>query len=250
MLNYLNLLLLLCFANHSGTTTVSVSGQKGGNTVLICEYKAREISDISLKSRSKNIPVCPTEECSGRVFKQRNCDVVIKNLSFSDAGKYFLRVYYINDQAELERQIRTYQLHIHDEISVKIGEELKLDVLLSNADKVQHQSRRSTEWMKVWSRTDGGQSERLNIRDGNLIINPFTANDTGTYRALDSEGSVLITVTVTESKKKLDSTDKDKTDDTEQVPVIYWIMSAGLVVYASLLVSTLVALTIQKHTNS
>ncbi len=80
---------------------------------------------------------------------------------------------------------------------MKIGEQLKLDVLLPNADKVQHQSRRSTEWMEVWRRTGGVQRERIIISDGNLNINPFTANDTGSYRVLDSERNLLITVTVT-----------------------------------------------------
>ncbi len=80
---------------------------------------------------------------------------------------------------------------------MKIGEELKLDVLLSNADKVEHQSRRSTEWMKIWRRTDGVQSERMSIRDRNLIISYFTARDTGTYRVLDPDEEILITETVT-----------------------------------------------------
>ncbi|KAF4100910.1 hypothetical protein G5714_019106 [Onychostoma macrolepis] len=212
---WLNLLLLLGFVCYSETSTIPVTGEKRGNITLSCEYEANEISVISLNSGSEIIPVCHTEECSGRVFKQRNCDVVIKDLSFSDAGKYFLNVYYNNDQAELERQIKMYQLHIHDEVSVKTGEELKLDVLLSNAYKVQLQSRRSTEWMKVWSRTDGVQSERITIRDRNLVINEFTARDAGSYRALDPDEEPLITVTVTETKEKLDDTDKDKTDGTK-----------------------------------
>ncbi|XP_016375585.1 uncharacterized protein LOC107714285 [Sinocyclocheilus rhinocerous] len=194
------------------TSTIPVKGEKGGNVTLTCEYEAKDILDISLNSRSENIDVCQDEECSVRVFKEGNCDVVIKNLSFSDAGKYYLHVYYNNDQTELERLIRTYQLHIHDEISVSIGEQLELDVLLSEADKVQHQSRRSTEWMKVWSRSDGVQSERITIRDRNLIISNFTARDAGTYRVLDSEGEILITVTVTESGKQ----STEKLDDTEQ----------------------------------
>ncbi len=94
-------------------TTISVTEEKGGNITLQCHFKAKKISYISLNSLSENIPVCETEECSGRVFKQGNCDVVFKNLCFSDAGKYMLNIYYHNDQAELERQIRTYQLHIH-----------------------------------------------------------------------------------------------------------------------------------------
>uniref|UniRef100_A0A671KVT0 Immunoglobulin V-set domain-containing protein n=1 Tax=Sinocyclocheilus anshuiensis TaxID=1608454 RepID=A0A671KVT0_9TELE len=83
-----------------------------------------------------------------------------------------------------------------DEISVKTDEELKLDVLLSEADKVQHQSNIRTEWKEVWSRSDGVQSERITIRDRNLIINEFMYSDTGSYRVLDSEGNLLITVTV------------------------------------------------------
>ncbi len=83
-----------------------------------------------------------------------------------------------------------------DEVSVKIGEQLKLDVLLLNADKVQHQSRRSTGWKEVWSRTDRVQRERIIIRDGNLVINEFTSRDAGTYEVLDSEGNILIMLTV------------------------------------------------------
>uniref|UniRef100_A0A671MB15 Immunoglobulin subtype domain-containing protein n=1 Tax=Sinocyclocheilus anshuiensis TaxID=1608454 RepID=A0A671MB15_9TELE len=83
-----------------------------------------------------------------------------------------------------------------DEFSVKISEKLKLDVLLSNADKVQHQRRSSTEWKDVWKRGHGVQNDQLNDRDGNLIINNFTASDAGTYRVLGSEGELLIIVTV------------------------------------------------------
>ncbi|KAF4100996.1 hypothetical protein G5714_019192 [Onychostoma macrolepis] len=233
-------LLLLGFVNYSGTVPVSVSGEKRGRITLTCESEAREISDISLSSRSEIIPVCPTEDCSGRVYKQGNCDVVFKNLSFSDAGTYFMRVYYSNDQTELERQIRTYQLHIQDEVSVKTGEELKLDVLLSIADKVQHQSRRSTEWMKVWSRTDGVQSERITIRDRNLIINEFTARDAGSYRVLGSEEEPLITVTVTESKEIQDDTDGTKHRS-------YWIGLTPITVLVVLLVLIRIAVTSHKR---
>ncbi|KAL0167323.1 hypothetical protein M9458_039167, partial [Cirrhinus mrigala] len=79
-------------------------------------------------------------------------------------------------------------------ISVKIGEELKLDVLLPDADKVQHQSRSSTEWMEVWRSSNGVQSERMTIRDGNLTISHFTAKDEGTYRVLEPDKEILITV--------------------------------------------------------
>lgn len=95
---------------------------------------------------------------------------------------------------------------------MKIGEQLKLDVLLLNADKVQHQSRRSTGWTEVWSRTDGVQRERIIIRDGNLIINEFTSRDAGTYEVLDSEGNILIMLTVKNEKtdEELKLSDADK----------------------------------------
>ncbi|XP_059366341.1 uncharacterized protein LOC132104827 [Carassius carassius] len=175
--------------------TIPVSGEKRGNITLTCQYKTNEITDIILNTRSEIIEVCETEECNGRVFKEGNCDVVIKNLIFSDAGKYTLRIYYNNDQRELERQIRTYQLHIHDEISVKTGEELKMSVLVSDADKVKTNS--SGEWKEVWTRAHGVQSDRMNDTDGNLIIKSFLDSDAGTYRVLDTEGEILITVTIT-----------------------------------------------------
>lgn len=96
-----------------------------------------------------------------------------------------------------------------DEVSVKIGEELKLDVL-SNADKVEHQNKTSTEWTEVWNRIDGVQSERLTDTDGKLSINNVTASDLGSYRVLDSEDSedsktvILITVNVTGERTSLD----------------------------------------------
>ncbi|XP_050993406.1 uncharacterized protein LOC127182270 [Labeo rohita] len=241
------LLLLFCFIYHSGappvgTATIPVSGQKGSNVTLPCQFKARKISDISLNSRSENIPVCQTEECSGRVFKQGNCDVIIKDLSFSDAGTYFLRVYYNNDQTKLKQQFRTYQLHIYDEISVKTGEEHKLDVL-SNANQVVHWAKNKTRWRELWSKSNGAQSDQLTDSDGTLTIKEFTDNDAGTYRVLDNEGEILITVTVRASDTKSNGkryTNDDKTDDTQQHTVWFWIMIVGLTI--GLLVLALIML--------
>ncbi|XDV33518.1 hypothetical protein PO909_003907 [Leuciscus waleckii] len=182
-----------------GTSTKPVSGTKGGNVTLTCESEDREITHISLFHQSKNIPVCENEECeSGRAFKKGSCDIIIKDLIFSDAGKYILRVHYTNTP---EPQME-YHLQIHDDISVKKGEPLKLDVLLSNADKVERNS--SEGWTEVWTRGHGVNSDRLTDHDGNLIINEFTANDTGTYRVLDSEGETLITVSVTGERTSVD----------------------------------------------
>ncbi|XP_052389106.1 uncharacterized protein LOC127935349 [Carassius gibelio] len=226
------LLLLFCQVYHSGNTSKPVSGEKRGNVILPCQYEDRNIGHIDLFSEVEKIDVCETEECSGRVFKEGNCDVVIKNLIFSDAGKYTLRIYYNNDQTELK-----YQLHIHDEISVKTGEELKMSVLVSDADKVKTNS--SGEWKEVWTRDHGVQSDRMNNDDGNLTIKSFLDSDAGTYRVLDTEGEILITVTVRESKETLEHTDDSKCD-----AVVSWI---ALTVVVLLLALILTAVTLHKR---
>ncbi|XP_039546971.1 uncharacterized protein LOC120492786 isoform X2 [Pimephales promelas] len=225
---YLNLLLLFCFISHCGTTPVPVTGGKGGDVTLTCESEARDISALALSRLSKNILVCEREECkseNSRFFKEGSCDVIIKDLIYSDAGKYFLRVYYSNDQTE----ILQYKLHIHDEISVKKGEDLKLDVLLTNADKVERNS--GSGWTELWRRGHGVSSDGLSVSEQTLIIHEFTDTDSGSYRVLDSNNEALVTVTVTESSPDLKGkrhTDYIRTDVTEQYTV-YWILSVLLV---------------------
>ncbi|KTF92262.1 hypothetical protein cypCar_00039392 [Cyprinus carpio] len=226
LFRFFNLLLLFALVCHKGNTDIPVTGKTGGNVTLTCEFNANTIIQVELFSDSKDINVCETEEC--RVFKKAACDVVIKNLSFSDAGKYTLRVHYNNDQTNVAKQKdRMYQLHIHDEISVKTGKPLKMHVLMSFANKVEKNS--SEGWNEVWKRGHGVWSDRMNVSDENLIIKVFTDNDAGTYRVLDSEGEILITVTVTESGTQLSGkldTDKDKTGDTEEHN--HWILPVGV----------------------
>ncbi|XP_067217455.1 uncharacterized protein [Chanodichthys erythropterus] len=236
---WLNLLLLLCLVYHSGTGTKSVSGINGGNVTLSCDFDDREISDFSLISRSKIIPVCQEKNCSGRVFKEGSCDIIIKDLIFSDAGRYILRVYYTNDQRELK-----YHLHIHDEISVETGEQLKMDVLLINADKVERNS--SGEWTEVWTRGHGVSSDRLTDRDGNLTISNFTVSDTGTYRVLDSEGEIWITVTVTITESV------EKTNNPAQYTVDPLVIGLSLIGALLVLVVLLIVIWIyrRRHNNT
>lgn len=221
----LKLLLLLWVSNYIETIPIHVAGKKGGGIILPCEFKAREIFHIRLnrpKPFEGEIFVYDKKYCSKRICKKGACDVVIKDLRLSDAGKYILNVYYNNANSVLEPHIRTYQLHIYDDISVKIGEELKLDVLLPNARQVMHQNISSTEWKKVWKRDSKSRAnithDRLNDSNGTLSIKEFTADDAGTYRVLGFEGEILITVTVTdeksisstESKGNLNCADDDK----------------------------------------
>ncbi|KTF71690.1 hypothetical protein cypCar_00048782, partial [Cyprinus carpio] len=214
------MLLSFCFVYHSGASTVKF--KNGDNATLTCKYEAKDISDIRFIRQGKpvhfaDIPICEEyTKGSGRVCKKEACDIIIKDLIFSDAGNYIFRFNYKNALTDL-----TYQLHIYDEICVNIGEQLKLDVLLSEADKVQHQSSGSKKWKEVWKRGHGVQNDQLNDRDGNLIINNFTASNSGTYKVLGSEGETLITVTVEGSRSggKLKS-------DAEQHK--HWIGPAGL----------------------
>ncbi len=88
-----------------------------------------------------------------------------------------------------------------DEISVKTGRQLKMHVLMSFADKVEKNS--GEEWKEVWKRGHEVQSDRMTVSDENLIIKAFTHNDAGTYRVLDSEGEILITVTITGERNSM-----------------------------------------------
>ncbi|XP_043088828.1 uncharacterized protein LOC122335127 isoform X2 [Puntigrus tetrazona] len=223
---FFSLLLLfgLIYHSHSGNQNLPVTGKREGSLTLLCEFEDKQIFHVELFSESGTINICQTEGCSGRVSKTAACDVLIKNLSFSDAGKHTLRVYYSNDQTNLPQiKERIYQIHIHDEITVKTGKPIKLHVLMSNAHKVEKNS--SEGWKKVWERRHGLWSDRMNVSDGDLIIKAFTDNDAGTYRVLDAEDETLITVNITESDTKLkEKLDKDeyKTNHAEEHGIWIW----------------------------
>ncbi|XP_073678601.1 uncharacterized protein [Garra rufa] len=204
----LKLLLLLCVFKYSESIPTHVMGKKGASIILPCEFEAREIFHIGLNRRSKNILVYQNEYCHKRVCKKGACDVFIKNLRLRDAGRYILNVYHFNATSVLEPQIRTYQLHIYDDIFVKIGERLKLHVLLPDAHHVMHQNKSSTEWKEVWKREHKKRvsvsHDRLSASDGALTIEAFTDDDAGTYRVLDFDGEIMITVTITDEKSSVD----------------------------------------------
>ncbi len=110
-----------------------MTGKKGGDATLTCEYEAREISDIRFIRHRRRIhfavlPVCPNEEdkrVRDRVCKKEACDVVIKDLIFSDAGKYIFRFNYRNALMELK-----YQLHISGK--VKTDQTISMRISFSN----------------------------------------------------------------------------------------------------------------------
>ncbi|XDV33530.1 hypothetical protein PO909_003916 [Leuciscus waleckii] len=129
--------------------------------------------------------------------KKRACDIILKDLNFSDPGKYLLRFNYKNSPKELK-----FHLQVHDEISVKTGEELHFDSLLINAERVERNS--SGECKKVWTIDDKVLHDQVIVRERNLTISNFTVTDTGTYRVLDSEGETLITVSVSGERRSVD----------------------------------------------
>uniref|UniRef100_A0A8C1P834 Uncharacterized protein n=1 Tax=Cyprinus carpio TaxID=7962 RepID=A0A8C1P834_CYPCA len=113
--------------------------------------------------------------------------------------------YYLRKAFILYMQLFCLKLYnVAYDIFVKIGETLKLDVLLPDAHQVMHQNKSSTEWKKVWKRDSKKRvkitHDRLNDTDGTLSIKEFMADDAGTYRVLGYEGEILITVTVTDEK--------------------------------------------------
>lgn len=184
-----------------------------------CKLEAKEIYQVDVKRFSKNLPLCQNETCkgeNGRVYKTESCDIIIKHLRFSDAGKYSLYVYYKNNQTGLKPQITEYQLWIYDENSAKKGKEIKLHVLLANAEKVLKNG--SGVWIEVWNRNHGVENDHLTDSDGSLIIKEFTDSDVGTYRVLDHKGNTLITVRVTEFTESGPKDELGKDDDNWTLP--------------------------------
>ncbi|RXN38958.1 hypothetical protein ROHU_000656 [Labeo rohita] len=99
-------------------------------------------------------------------------------------------------------------IEITDDFFVKTGKKLKLDVLLPDARQVLHQNKTTAEWKEVWKRDRKKRvrvtHDRMNDRDGTLTITEFMADDAGTYRVMDFEGEILITVTVADEKSSVD----------------------------------------------
>ncbi len=51
----------------AGTSPVPLTGEKGGNVTLPCEFEARQISDIVLSRVSKKILVCGSKGCESKI---------------------------------------------------------------------------------------------------------------------------------------------------------------------------------------
>lgn len=104
-------LLLFSLVSYSGTTPIVVIGKKGGNVTLPYTFEDKVIFKITLKHLSKRaITVCNNNECS----EQKKSGIILKNLSFNDAGRYNLTVYYDNGQRVLKPNATEYQLQIHE----------------------------------------------------------------------------------------------------------------------------------------
>ncbi len=117
----LNIYIFCLFAGIPpvGTHSNSVTGKKGGNITLQENNK-----NMNLIRRSKSILDCQNGKCEKKtanvqgICKEGVCDIVIKNLSFSDAGKYILRYSHTNDPTEKVQQNK-YQLHIQGKVKTE-----------------------------------------------------------------------------------------------------------------------------------
>lgn len=80
---------------------------------------------MNLIRRSKSVLHCQNGKCENKtenvqgICKEGVCDIIIKNLSFSDAGKYILRFIYTNDPTEKMQQNKTYQLQIYGKVKTE-----------------------------------------------------------------------------------------------------------------------------------
>ncbi len=99
----------------------SETEKKGGNFTLKCEQENNTI--INLIRRSKSILDCQNGKCENKtenvqgICKDGVCDIIIKNLSFSDAGIYILRFSHTNDQTEMQE--KTYRLQIQGRVKTE-----------------------------------------------------------------------------------------------------------------------------------
>ncbi|XP_051949453.1 uncharacterized protein LOC127620303 [Xyrauchen texanus] len=200
MLRWISFLSMFSFvAFDESTREILVIGKKDHNVTLPCNATSNQSFDIHFYNRTKKMNVCQSEECNGPVFKSGNCDIVLKNVTFTDAGKYSLKIY-LTDSDTVSKVLfdGTYQLQIDDETSVKKGDDLILDVVLSNADIVEHQLNTSSEWISVWKRGEDPTGRVTDI-NGVLNITGFTDSDAGIYRVLNSNEQILIKINVTEN---------------------------------------------------
>ncbi|KTF89872.1 hypothetical protein cypCar_00022300 [Cyprinus carpio] len=199
-----------------GASSLTVTGQKGGNITLPCNSSNREDLYMVLTFGSKTAyGTGQSKYYEHRVHKSGNCNLILQDLKTTDAGKYNFKVYASGQL--LGSYIFDICVNVH--VTARVGEEVMFDDLPRDAESVECLT--NTSSIDVWRREQGVLTDRLTDSDGHLIIKNFTSSDAGTYRVLDSTGGVLVTVTLTEwgteSKDKQDSTRDDKTESTKRV---------------------------------
>lgn len=95
--------------------------------------------------------------------------------------------------------------------------------------------------MQVWTNNKNFKSNRVTITNESLlIINEFTDSDEGTYRVLDSEGNILISVTVTGETRS-----GNVLELVYIAPEIYWIFVILLIV--DLVLLALIIYSVKKY---
>ncbi|KAL1254897.1 hypothetical protein QQF64_012958 [Cirrhinus molitorella] len=176
-----------------GADCLTVEGQNGSQIFLPCNLSHRKVSDILLTfGHFKAYGVKQHIHFRDRVDRNGSCNFILKDLKTTDAGKYTSTV-----KAEGYTYNNYYDVHINVKLAGQKGKELVLDCLPHETERVEHST--NTGSTRVWKYKEGVLTNRLTDKNGYLIIKNFTSDDTGTYRALNSTGGVLVTWTVTES---------------------------------------------------
>ncbi|XP_026088201.1 uncharacterized protein LOC113062511 [Carassius auratus] len=193
-----------------GADSLPVVGEIGGSITLKCNYTNTQDPILTFGTKTAYGGL-QNEHFRDRVHKTDTCDLILKDLKTTDAGKYLLTLYVEGEPL----CSYSYELRVDVPLTALIGEEVMFDDLPGDAESVEHLS--NTSSTEVWRRGMGVLTDRLMDKDGHLIIRSYTLRDAGTYRVLNSTGGVLVTVTLTESQSNQHRTHSDIPDGAERV---------------------------------
>ncbi|XP_060771432.1 galectin 17 [Neoarius graeffei] len=135
------------------------------------------------------------------VLARGNCSLHLADIRFRDAGIY--ECYLVVGKTGNKRRIfiQSVQLSVLDHKStqsVKMGEDLTLELYTHQAKMVMFQMSNAAEWRQLWQRQGNREdlTPQVEERNGKLVIRNMSAANEGMYKVIDSEGLALSTVKV------------------------------------------------------
>ncbi|XP_067267535.1 uncharacterized protein [Chanodichthys erythropterus] len=212
--------LLLCLP---GAAALNLQGQKDGSVTFPCPSTRANVSVRLTYGPKIAYGISQNREYHGRMQKSGNCNLTLQKLRTTDAGRYVLHLY----ANGVSSSTNSYDVHITYYISGWKGTELTFDELPHEAERVEHYS--ATGWTEMWKR--GRDVNRLTDKNGFLTINNFTSSDAGTYRVLNEEGGILVTVIITEAHLQEISLEEEQITSGSSVTTVCWISALPLLIY-------------------